>query len=391
MRKNQNLSCLLFIIFFFSFFAEAQPTKRDLKNPFISKLNSTIPDLLKNGQTTGLAIGLIEDGKVLFTQGYGFADVEAKRPLAANTIMPVGSISKPITAWGVMHLVYKGKFRLDDPVDLLLKSWKLPKSDFDNNEVTIRRLLSHTAGTSVFSAPWFQQNERRPSLIEVLNGTVGDRGMVKVIKKPGSVWSYSGGGYTILELLIEDITLQSFNDYMISKIFQPLGMKDTSFLIDYKKPNPRAAKLYDEGGKLVPSYQTIGESAGNLQTTANDFVKILLEYCKIHQGKVKPKLLNSELIKTMLTKVAEVNLKDVGAEIDGAFYGLGHGIHRTGSGDLIAYHSGGNPGVRAYFLVSPEKGNGIILISNSENGVDVIKKVLQLWSQNYKVDLQPIF
>ncbi len=97
MRKNQNLSCLLFIIFFFSFFAEAQPTKRDLKNPFISKLNSTIPDLLKNGQTTSLAIGLIEDGKVLFTQGYGFPDVEGKHPWDANTILPICKYSKSIT------------------------------------------------------------------------------------------------------------------------------------------------------------------------------------------------------------------------------------------------------------------------------------------------------
>jgi len=358
---------------------------------FAKILDEIVPGLLKKYNAPGLAAGVLEKGKISFTKGYGLANVANNQPMTADIILNVASVSKPVTAWAIMRLVEKGKFSLDSPIDSLLKDWRLPASEFDNNQVTVRRLLSHTGGTNVLAAPWFGNEERTPTLIEVLNGSAGDKGAVRVVKKPGSVWSYSGGGFTILELLLEETVKQPFNQYLTENLFKPLKMKNTSFITPDPRKNPQAATLYDENGKVVSPVHVVGESAGNLHTTVNDFTRLLKAYYQIYHGKSKQKILSQNSLKTMLTKEADVDLKEVGLDLMDTFYGLGHGIHKTKSGELVVYHSGGNPGVRAYFFVSPESGNGMILISNSDNGVEVMKEILHRWEQYFQVNLQTVY
>jgi len=356
------------------------------KSPFAVKLDSAIPKLLQPHDVPGLAVGVIERGRISFTRGYGMADQDAKRPMTENTVLNFASISKPVTAWGMMHLVETHKLSLDSPVGLLLHRWALPKSEFDNNGVTIRRLLSHTAGISVPSVPWFPADSAIPTLEQVLSGMAGDKGLVRVEKQPGVVWSYSGGGYAIIQLLIEELTKQTFDEYMRDQVFKPLGMDSTSYVprVDLA---PRTAVLYGEDGRPVPRYRLVGEAAGGLNATVRDFVRFLAAYAAADDQAPGRKIISPASLRLMTSPVAKVELPGV----KGAMYGLGHGVHRAATGGFVVYHSGGNPGVRAYFLVSLTQGNGMIVITNSDKGAPVLREVIRLWGEHYKVDLQPIY
>ena len=150
--------------------------------------------------------------------------------MSDDTLFQAGSISKSLTAWGILHLVDEGRLLLDDPVGKYLTKWKLSNSEFNNNEVTIRRLLSHTAGLSPHKgylgvAP----GKHLDSIEESLSGKGWLNEPVEVTNKPGSETIYSGGGYTILQLVIEEVTGIPFDRYMEEQIMKPLGMKSSSF------------------------------------------------------------------------------------------------------------------------------------------------------------------
>lgn len=152
-----------------------------VKSPFAVKLDGTIPGLLQAHDVPGLAVGVIERGRASLTRGYGMAEQDAKRSMTEDTVLNFASISKPVTAWGLMHLVETRKLSLDAPIGPLLRRWALPKSEFDNKGVTVRRLLSHTAGISVASVPWFPADSSIPSLEKVLSGLAGDKGPVRTL------------------------------------------------------------------------------------------------------------------------------------------------------------------------------------------------------------------
>ncbi|HRH42925.1 MAG TPA: serine hydrolase domain-containing protein, partial [Pyrinomonadaceae bacterium] len=262
-KKNRILMVLLLAAFVLFSTAFAQE-----KSSLPEKLNQTIPKLLETNKTQGVAVGVIEDGKTILLRGYGKANVKANRSMTADTIINVASISKPVTTWGILHLVEKEKLNLDAPINSLLKNWTLPKSEFDNNQVTFKRLLSHTAGTSVVAVPWFSIDSKLPTLLDVLNGTAGEKGAVKVEKEPGKTWSYSGGGYAILQFWIEEQTHQTLHNYMQTEVCKPLGMKSTTY-----PANLQTSILYDENGNPIAPYQVIAEPAGGLNTTARVFVQ----------------------------------------------------------------------------------------------------------------------
>ncbi|WP_262909316.1 serine hydrolase domain-containing protein [Mucilaginibacter daejeonensis] len=138
-----------------------------------------------------------------------------QKPVASETIFNIGSISKLVSAWGFMQLTEKGFIKLDDPVDQYLTRWHLPESEFDRSRVTLRRILSHTAGLSVHGYGGSDQGLPLLSLEESLNGKTKRNGeTVHLISEPGTKWDYSGGGYTLAQLLLEERTNQSFATYI---------------------------------------------------------------------------------------------------------------------------------------------------------------------------------
>lgn len=185
---------------------------------FTEELDKKIPILLQKFMVPGAAIAIIEDGELVLQKAYGFADVGKGEKVTTQTGFNIDSISKTIAAWGVMKLVEEGKIDLDAPAENYITRWKLPESDFDSKKVTVRRLLSHTAGLSLHGYPGWTANDRLSTIEESLDGRNNGPGRVEMIIKPGTKWKYSGGGYTILQLIVEEVTGQKFEDYMQTQV-----------------------------------------------------------------------------------------------------------------------------------------------------------------------------
>jgi CubicO group peptidase (beta-lactamase class C family) len=348
----------------------------------VSRLDSAVPALLREAHAPGAAVAMVEGGRIVLERGYGLANVATGEPFTSHTTLNVASVSKAVSAWGILRLAREGRMPLDAPVDGLVHRWRLPDSASLAGGVTVRRLLSHTAGVGIPSVPWFRADSAAPSLEDVLEGRAGGRGPLRMEAAPGGAWRYSGGGYTLLELAAEETSGEGFDAYMRERVLRPLGMVESGFGI----PGRDAAVGYDEAGQAVPAYRYVGASAGGLSTSAHDFARLLRAYGRAWSGANRRVLDRAEL-EEMARPAAPVVLEGV----TGAFYGLGHGTHRAPDGRLYLYHSGGNPGFRAYFIVAPERGDGVFIAVSSDNGVPVITRVLQLWGEAHGGGLPPLY
>jgi CubicO group peptidase (beta-lactamase class C family) len=181
----------------------------------LDELSETIPELLDEHGVSGFAVGMVEDGQVRFTAGYGCAECESGRPVTDSTLFNVASLSKSATAWGVVHLAETHSLDLDASLGNQVEQGLIPTGA--RAEVTLRQLLSHTAGLSMPSVPWFPADSVLPTREAVLRGQAGDRGALDFIHEPGSRWAYSRGGYLLLEPILEQISGQRFPDYLSRK------------------------------------------------------------------------------------------------------------------------------------------------------------------------------
>ncbi|HET7462975.1 MAG TPA: serine hydrolase domain-containing protein [Longimicrobium sp.] len=347
-----------------------------------ARLDSAVPALLAESHAPGAALAVVEGGRIVLARGYGVANVATGARFTAHTPVNVASVSKAVTAWGVMRLARDGTLPLDAPVNGHLRRWRLPDGAWPAESVTVRRLLSHMGGVSIASVPWFPLDSAAPSLEDVLSGRAGDRGALKIEVGPGTVWRYSGGGYTLLQLALEEASGEGFESYMRRRVLRPLGMGESGF----GDPVPGAAVGYDEAGKAEPAVRYVGSSAAGLWASAHDFARLLRAYGRAWRGADRRVIGRTELGE-MARPVAPVALEGVA----GAFYGLGHGTHRAPDGRLYLYHSGGNPGFRAYLIVAPERGDGLFIAVNSDNGVPAITRVVQLWGEAHGGGLPPLF
>ena len=165
---------------------------------------TTLDELMREHHVPGVSIVVIRNGKIDWARGFGIADVETGRAVTPQTLFHAASISKPVAAAAALSMVQDGLLDLDEDVNLKLKSWKLPSNKFtDQQPVTLRQLLSHTAGTNVLGLPGYARNAKLPSTIDILEGR-GRTGPVRVVSLPGANWQYSDGGYVIIGQLMQD-------------------------------------------------------------------------------------------------------------------------------------------------------------------------------------------
>lgn len=332
-------------------------------------MDSKIPSLLEKTSVPGMAVAIIENGQVIYEKGRGYADLGENIKVSTNTGFNIGSISKLFTAWGIMKLVKDEKLDLDVPVENYLKRWKLPKSEFEHSKVTIRAILSHSAGLSVHGYPGFHPNDSLPTLEASLNGENGpirDNEAVKVILEPQTQFKYSGGGYTILQLVIEEITGQKFEDYMQVHVFEPLNMNHTSFRIDDSILN-NSAKPYDKESKEIYLERFTAKAAAGLHTTLED----LATFAKAQFS--KNPVLTQDTIREMI-KIIPVTKTKRGA------YGLGYATYNFGPISLTG-HTGTNTGWETGFLMDFDRKDGIIILTNSSNGKKVAINLMQTWAK----------
>jgi len=325
---------------------------------FSRQIEATLPGLMARYNVPGVSVALIEEGEIVYTKSFGYADRAAKVPMTPDTLYQVASVSKSLTAWGVMRLVDEGRIGLDDPVEPYLTRWHIPPSPYDVNGVTVRRLLNHTAGISLEGyGAGVPVGEPLPALEASMTGDSRGCGAVTLVREPGEAMMYSGGGYTILQLLVEEVTGQTYAEYMQEAILNPLGMTSSTFVWDAAVQS-RLSRAYGTYYNVIPNQTYIEDAAGGLYSSLNDMAR----YAQA--------ILNGSEV---LSKASFDLL------FTGESYGLGHGLIDFPSGAHFIFGGGTRMGWQSDFVVYPGRGSGIVILSNANGGVVLNLELINLW------------
>jgi CubicO group peptidase (beta-lactamase class C family) len=315
----------------------------------------------------GLAVALVRHGRVAWARGYGLADPAARAPVTAATRFQAASLSKPVTAWGVLRLVEQGRIGLDEPVTGRLRRWRPPASPFDPEGITVRRLLSHTAGLSVHGYAGQRSGEPPPPLAASLSGEATGSFPVELLQAPGQGWLYSGGGYGVLQLLVEELTGLPFAAFMRRQVLAPLGMTASGFRW---RRTAATARPHDRRGARIPDFAFAEQAAAGLVTTAPDLARFVAAALPGPEGEPPGR---------GVLRPASVALALAAAPGTDGRWGLGYGLGLLPCGDLLAYHEGANRGWRAGLALLPERRAGIVALANGDTGGDAIDAVVQRW------------
>lgn len=324
-------------------------TQDKMPNEFIA----SVQEELQNEFVGTMAIALFKGGKLAEESFYS-----NDKPADRNTVFQVASLSKFVSAIGVMKLVEDGKLNLDAPVSRYLTRWRLPHSDFDNTKVTVRRLLSHTAGlTDGLGYAGFKNpkdiQSLEASLTKAIDADPGSDGRILIGVEPGSEWRYSGGGFTVLQLMVEEVSGQSFDSYMQSEIFEPLQMHSSFYQWD-ENFQDRLCDFYEtDGSKAAHRYYT-AQAASALYTSLADLEKL---FHLFDEDNVNQKLVSPEFQKMMW----QVEAETLGAPI----YGLGTFLYtELENGRFVIGHDGkNNPPINTAFRYNPVAKDGIIMLT----------------------------
>jgi CubicO group peptidase (beta-lactamase class C family) len=306
------------------------------------------------GQTRGaFVLELLDHGKPA-----GVRIWSSGAPVTTATAFQVASLSKWITSFGVMKLAEQHKIDLDAPVSRYVTRWHLPESGFDNNGVTIRRLLSHTAGlTDGLGYGGFLPGQAvqtpEQSLTHASDPMGGADGRVRVGRVPGSAFQYSGGGFMLLQLLIEEVSHRPFNDYMRAEVLAPLGMTHSTYVLDAGAPD---AISYETDGRKAPPRRYTALAAASLYTTADDLTAFIQAQLAGGRGVVTP---------ATLALMRKPQARQYGIGI----WGLGTILYASNdAGGHIVGHDGNNaPAINTAARFDPASGNGIVVLESGNS------------------------
>jgi CubicO group peptidase (beta-lactamase class C family) len=331
----------------------------------------------------GLSIAVIDNFKVVWAKGYGISEAGTTTPVTTRTLFQAGSISKPVAATGTLYLVEHGKLSLDEDINRKLMSWKVPENEFTKDQkVTLRRIMSHSAGLTVHGFPGYAVDEPIPTLVQIFNGEKpANTKPIRVDIVPGTKSVYSGGGITIEQQLVMDVTGEPFPEFMRKTVLEKIGMSDST----YQQPLPadRAARAasgtYADGKVVRGKWHVYPEmAAAGLWTTPSDLARFAIEIALSKQGKANH-VLSEKMTREMLTpQIDEVGL--------GFFLGGKDNPGRFG-------HDGDDEGFQAILTMYSDSGHGVALMANSENGITVgnylIRSVAREYGWNNTLEKDP--
>ncbi len=332
----------------------------------------TLAERMRFYDTPGVSIAVINGGAIEWARAYGVLEAGSSRPVSARTRFQAASISKPVAALGALRLVEQGRLALDEDVNSKLTSWKVPDGEFTKQEkVTLRRLLGHSAGLTVHGFPGYEAGAPLPSLVQILDGVKpANTEAIRADVVPGSLWRYSGGGYTVVQQLVLDVTHRPFADFMRQTVLQPLGMTDST----YEQPLPpalrdQAASGHDINGKVIDGrYHTYPElAAAGLWTTPTDLARFAIGVQQAAAG--RSKVLSRSTANQML-------MPQKGS------YGLG--LSLAGSGRAARFgHGGSNAGFQCQMSAYTETGQGAVVMTNSDQGGRLAQEILRAVAIEY--------
>jgi CubicO group peptidase (beta-lactamase class C family) len=329
-------------------------------------LEMTLQQLMKTFKVPGLSVAVIDNYKIAWAKGYGVLGPGSSQPVTTRTLFQAGSISKPVAAVGAMWLVEHGKLALDEDVNLKLKTWKVPENEFTKDQkVTLRRLVSHSAGLTVHGFPGYAVGEPVPTLIEIFNGEKpANTAAIRVDFVPGTKFRYSGGGVTIEQQLMIDVTGKPFPHFMQETVLSKLGMTDST----YEQPLPpkRAAQTATgtraDGSAIAGRWHIYPEmAAAGLWTTPTDLAKFAIEIALSKQGKA-----NHILSQTMAKEMVTRQVKDTPVGL--AFFLGDKNPDQFG-------HDGSDEGFQAQLIMFADSGQGLAMMGNSDAFFQIVPYV----------------
>jgi CubicO group peptidase (beta-lactamase class C family) len=329
-------------------------------------------DRMREAKVPGVSVAVINDGKIEWARGFGVTRIDGPA-VTPDTLFQAASISKTVSAVAVMTLVQAGKLELDADVNEYLKNWKLPANEFTREtKVTLRGLLSHTAGITVHGFAGYEAGAALPTLTQILDGQPpANNGAIRVDSTPGKNWRYSGGGYVIATLLLNDVTGESFDKLLHERVLKPFEMTNSTF----EQPLStsllaRAATPYQGDGTAVRGGPHVYPelAAASLWTTPTDLARFAIGMQQALTGKSNA-VLSAQTARAMLVPVN--SQQAIGFVVGGS------PEHR------FFNHGGANAGYRC-LLVAYENGDGAAIMTSSDSGDAIIRPLLASIAHEYE-------
>jgi CubicO group peptidase (beta-lactamase class C family) len=332
----------------------------------------SLSDLMEKFKVPALSVAVIDNFQIVWAKGYGVVAFDSQSSVTTKTLFQAGSISKPVAATAALHMVEQGKLALDENVNDKLKTWKVPDNEFTQTEkVTLRRLMSHTAGLTVHGFPGYDVDAPLPTIVQILNGEKpANTDPIRVDIVPGTKFRYSGGGVTIEQLLMTDVSGKPFPVLLRETVLDKIGMPDSS----YEQPLPpsRAAATaggaYSDGKPVHGKWHIYPEmAAAGLWTTPTDLANFAIEIALSKNGKSN-RVLSQKMTNKMLTPVLEEA-------------GLGFFMDKQNPGQFG--HNGADEGFQALLTMNANTGKGLVVMADSDNGVCVASFLLRSVATEY--------
>lgn len=338
----------------------------------------SMAEMMAHFTVPAVSVAVIRDFEIEGVKAWGLADVETRAPATTDTLFQAASISKPVAAMASLKAVEQGLFSLDQDINTILKSWKLPGSPYGGGDpVTPRTLMSHTSGTGDgFGFPGYDPGTKLPTVLEILDGKLpSNTGPVRLVRPPLAAFQYSGGATTIQQLALTDSVGRPFPDIVREWVLDPIGMASSTF--EQPLPAafvPRAARAHDLSGKRMgqPWHVYPEHQAASLWTTPTDLARLLIEVQRTLAGK-PGRVLSQRSMQEMLTPVG------VGP------YAVGFAVQQKGEGWYFS-HGGGNWGFKCRAIAHRAKGYGAVVMTNGDNGVPLLEEILDRIARVYGWD-----
>ncbi|MEN3369115.1 MAG: hypothetical protein V7609_1258 [Verrucomicrobiota bacterium] len=367
MQAKENYEIKVLIAVVLIVFGSAVPLHAD-------QLDEVIQAQMKKRGITGLSLAIIDGGAIVREQGYGFTDKSGRTPVTASTLFQAGSVSKPVAALGTLHLVDKGLLSLDEDVNTKLRTWTVPQNKFtDAHKVTLRLILSHTAGLTVHGFPGYHADAPIPTLVQILNGEKpANTNAIRVDRTPGKEWKYSGGGYVVMQQMVLDVTSKPFPQFMDEAVLKPLGMASST----YSQPLPdnmaaRAAKGYGGifGQPINGEWHVYPEmAAAGLWTTAGDLARFAIGIQNAVSGRSNA-VISQPLTREMLT----IQQKNDGL-----------GLFLKSSGKTLRFeHNGVDAGFDAAMKAYAYLGKGAAVMINQNDDGKAMSQIFVAIGEQY--------
>ncbi len=334
---------------------------------------ATLTDRMAQYRVPGVSIAVIDDYKISWVKGYGLIENGGLTGVTPETIFQAASISKPVSAAAALHFVDKGRLALDEDVNLKLKSWKVPDNAWTNKRpVTLREILSHSAGLTVHGFRGYAATDAVPTLRQILDGEKpANSPAIRVDTEVGAAVRYSGGGFTVLQQLLIDVAGRPFPEILREAVLDPVGMSRSTYAQPLSTESAAAAARghRPNGSVIRGGWHVYPElAAAGLWTTPFDLSRFSVELMLALGGKSE-RVLSRKMAEAMVTPQK------------GEF---GLGLVLRGEGKTFHFtHSGGNEGFRCTMLAFPGTGRGAAIMTNGDLGSDLILEILRALATEY--------